>query len=122
MRFGEFRVGLVRVDSDWLGWAFGAQGACARTKTEMKKATTCVVAFFLIDFFLSDVFVDALLRCAGVQPATVRARSAFSTEASPVEAMSSPPVPFRICLERVTSSEVEQWTERRMPPFWMMPS
>src|SRR5258706_859943 len=41
----------------------------------------------------------------------------LSTEASPVDETSSPPVRSIISFARFTSSEVEQCTERRIPPF-----
>src|SRR5258707_119205 len=40
-----------------------------------------------------------------------------STEASPVDETSSPPVRSTISFARFTSSELAQCTERRIPPF-----
>lgn len=41
---------------------------------------------------------------------------------SPVEEMSSAPIPFIMFFARLISSEVSQCTERRIPPFAMRPS
>src|ERR1700722_19230552 len=41
---------------------------------------------------------------------------------SPVDEISSAPMPFMMSLARLISSEVSQWTDKRIPPFAIRPS
>src|SRR5256885_12689669 len=55
-------------------------------------------------------------------PALRRRGSLTSADDSPVDEMSSAPARFMMSLARLTSSEVAQCTETRIPPFWIRPS